>query len=94
MTTDDVYVLANLTGKPKFHQAERGLVIPRFKAYLLYYLDEDENNSLEIIFDETLLIDMIRQAEQDTDHFRADGVKIDLKQKGLHILKGKKIMVK
>ena len=94
VTTDDVYVLANLTGKPKFHQAERGLVIPRFKAYLLYYLDEDENNSLEIIFDETLLIDMIRQAEQDTDHFRADGVKIDLKQKGLHILKGKKIMVK
>ncbi|MBO4314959.1 MAG: carboxypeptidase regulatory-like domain-containing protein, partial [Prevotella sp.] len=94
VTTDDVYVLANKTGKPKFHPAAQGLVIPKNKAYLILYIGEAGAKGIDIIFDETTLIEMIQQAEDGEKHYGINGIRISDTVKGLHVLKGKKVIVK
>ena len=92
--TDDVYVLANKTGKAKFHQAARGLTIPKHKAYLILYIGEAGAKGIDIIFDEATLIEMVKDAENDKEHFGINGIRINETMKGLHIVKGKKVIVK
>lgn len=94
VTTDDVYVLANKTGKAKFHQAARGLTIPKHKAYLLLYIGEAGAKGIDIIFDEATLIEMVKDAENDKEHFGINGIRINENMKGLHVVKGKKVIVK
>ncbi len=94
VTTDDVYVLANKTGKPKFHPAAQGLVIPKNKAYLILYIGEAGSKGIDIIFDEATLIEMIQQAENGETHYGIDGIRISDTVKGLHVVKGKKVIVK
>lgn len=94
VTTDDVYVLANKTGKAKFHQAARGLTIPKHKAYLILYIGEAGAKGIDIIFDEATLIEMVKDAENDKEHFGINGIRINENMKGLHVVKGKKVIVK
>ena len=94
VTSDDVYVLANKTGKPKFHQAAQGLVIPKNKAYLLLFIGESGSKGIDVIFDEATLIDMIRSAENRENHYGIDGIRIGETVKGIHVVKGKKLIVK
>lgn len=94
VTTDDVYVLANKTGKPKFHPAAQGLVIPKNKAYLILYIGVAGTKGIDIIFDEATLMEMVRQAEDGEKHYGINGIRISDTVKGLHVVKGKKVIVK
>lgn len=94
VTTDDVYVMANKTGKVKFHQAAYGLTIPRHKAYLIMYVNDAGAKGVDIIFDETTLIEMIQNIDYSESHYGLGGIRINESTKGLHIVKGKKLIVK
>lgn len=96
VTSDDIYVLANLTGKPKFHRARKGLSIPMHKAYIILLDDMfiSDANGVEIIYEGTNGIDDLRLGEDDGHHFSVGGTRIHKKARGIHIQNGKKFIVK
>ena len=84
---------AQATTDAYFYRAAKGTVIPEGKAYIHYTL-EDLPDVVGIIWD-TTLINMVKQAmEGDEKHFGLDGRRIYKMDKGIHILKGRKVIVK
>lgn len=93
VASDNVYVLSAKTGKNKFHRAAQGLLIPQHKAYLLV-MDANANNIMEIILDETTLVQLLKGNAEDDRHFSISGLRIEHTAKGVHVVKGKKVLVK
>ena len=85
---------AQATTDTHFYRAAKGTVIPEGKAYIHYTL-EGLPDEVGIIWDDASLINIVKQAmEDDEKHFGLDGRRIYRIDKGLHILKGRKIVVK
>jgi len=77
-----------------FYRAAKGTIIPEGKAYIHYTL-EGLPDEVGIIWDDTSLINMVKQAmENDENHYGLDGRPIYKMDKGIHILKGRKVIVK
>ena len=77
-----------------FYRAAKGTVIPEGKAYIHYTL-EGLPDEVGIIWDDTSLINMVKQVMGDDDnHYGLDGRPIYKMDKGIHILKGRKVIVK
>lgn len=85
---------AQATTDTHFYRAAKGTVIPEGKAYIHYTLS-DLPDEVGIIWDDTSLIKIVKQAmEGEEKHFGLDGRRIYKIDKGLHILKGRKVIVK
>lgn len=91
--TDSRRFRAQATTDTYFYRAAKGTVIPEGKAYIHYTL-EDLPDVVGIIWD-TTLINMVKQAmESDEKHFGLDGRRVYKMDKGIHILNGRKVIVK
>ena len=101
---DNVFILKESANSRKFrvagdtdahfYRAAKGTVIPEGKAYIHYTL-EGMPDEVGIIWDDTSLINMVKQAmEDDENHYGLDGRPIYKMDKGIHILKGRKVIVK
>ena len=85
-----IYALAETTKGVGFYRCNKGVVIPRYKAYL-----ESSSSADEFIFEETLGINNVETAAQSTDVYTISGVKVEkAAQKGIYIVNGKKVVVK
>lgn len=92
--TDSRRFRAQATTDTHFYRAAKGTVIPEGKAYIHYTLS-DLPDEVGIIWDDTSLIKIVKQAmEGEEKHFGLDGRRIYKIDKGLHILKGRKVIVK
>ena len=92
--TDSRRFRAQATTDTYFYRAAKGTVIPEGKAYIHYTLS-DLPDEVGIIWDDTSLIKIVKQAmEGEEKHFGLDGRRIYKIDKGLHILKGRKVIVK
>ncbi len=92
--TDSRRFRAQATTDTHFYRAAKGTVIPEGKAYIHYTLS-DLPDEVGIIWDDTSLIKIVKQAmEGEEKHFGLDGRRIYKIDKGLHILKGRKLIVK
>ena len=94
VTSDNVYVLSAKTGKNKFHRAAQGLVIPRYKAYLVMGASDTAYGVVEMVIDEATLVHLLKGEVENENHFGINGMLIERNSKGVHVLKGKKILVK
>ena len=101
VTDDNVYQLHEGTdSEPKFYLAVRGEVVPKGKAYCLYTLSGQPSQVAIIWSEETLINTVLRDInDSDTPHFDMQGrriYKIDADNQGkkIHIVKGKKVIVK
>lgn len=101
---DNVFILKESASSRKFrvagdtdahfYRAAKGTVIPEGKAYIHYTL-EGLPDEVGIIWDDTSLINMVKQAMEDNEnHYGLDGRPIYKMDKGIHILKGRKVIVK
>ena len=92
VAADDVYVLENRNGEAKFYAAARGLVVPQYKAYCLL---PQATGDVTIIWSEASLVNMVKATLENNDkHFGTDGRRIHSKEKGVHVVQGKKFVVK
>jgi pimeloyl-ACP methyl ester carboxylesterase len=96
VVSDDIYVLANKTGKAKFHRAAEGLVIPRHKAYIVLFEDMiiSQNNGADVVIGDPTGLYGVRWRSADDRHYGVGGVPVHEKARGVHIQKGKKFIVK
>ena len=104
---DDVYVLkegesqgtgvrsrAPGTDSPVFVRVAKGVVVPKYKAYILFTI-ANQPDIVPIIWDEAtsiraLTIDM----DGDEKHYDLNGRRIYKTAKGVHVINGKKMVVK
>lgn len=90
---DQVYLLEEDKENPHFYQADKGYVVPKGKAYVLYTIASDDK-LVDIIWSEATLLEMVRQAlESDDHHYNIGGRLIHKSAKGIHIQNGNKKVV-
>ena len=90
---DQVYLLNENQEEAHFYRADKGYVVPMGKAFVLYTLAIDEQ-TVNIIWSETTLIEMVQKALQDEDtHYNMGGQPMHKNAKGVHIIRGKKTVV-
>ena len=101
VTDDNVYQLHEGTdAEPKFYLAVRGEVVPKGKAYCLYTLSGQPTEVAIIWSEETLINAVLRDInDPDTPHYDMQGRRIyridgDTKGKKIHVVKGRKLIVR
>ena len=99
VTEDNVYQMREGTdADAKFYLAVRGEVVPKGKAYCLYTLSGQPNEVAIIWSDETLINAVLRDInDPNTPHFDLQGrriYKVDTDGKKIHVVKGKKVVIK
>ena len=78
----------------RFVRAEKGTLIPQGKAYIEYTLGNIPDE-VGVVFGEDTLIKMMKQVlDENEKHYNLGGRRIYKVDKGIHILKGKKVVVK
>ena len=92
---DQVWLMNEDDEDAHFRRADKGFVVPRGKAYVLYTIATDAE-VVYIIWSEATLIEMVRKALQDdrSPHYDTGGRPVSKTSKGLHLQQGKKILVK
>ena len=98
---DNVYQLREDTGtETKFYLSARGEVVPKGKAYCQYTLSGQPNEVAIVWSEETLINAVLRDINNpNTPHFDLQGRRIykvdaDALGKKIHVVKGKKIIVR
>ena len=92
---DQVWLMNEDEEEAHFRRADKGFIVPKGKAYVLYTIATDAE-VVSIIWSEATLIEMVRKALQDNDgiHYDTGGRPIHKAAKGLHLQQGKKMIVK
>jgi hypothetical protein len=94
VSADDVYVMQE-DGEPSFTLAARGLVVPKAKAYCQYTMSGGQLPRVSIIWTDKTLVDAVKAAiEAGEFHYGLSGRRIYKTDKGVHLVRGKKIMKK
>ena len=99
VTDDGVYQMREDTNaEARFYLAVHGEVVPKGKAYCQYTLSGQPSEVAIIWSDETLINAVLRDINNpNTPHFDLQGrriYKIDAQSKKIHVVKGKKVVVK
>ena len=99
VTDDGVYQMREDTNaEARFYLAVHGEVVPKGKAYCQYTLSGQPSEVAIIWSDETLINAVLRDInDPNTPHFDLQGrriYKIDAQSKKIHVVKGKKVVVK
>jgi len=89
--SDDVYALATKSGKTAFYRCSQGVVIPKYKAYLV----NSSSSNMIALFDETTGIKTLNATTDEGDIYNIEGQKVlTPKTRGIYIQNGKKVVVK
>ena len=98
---DNVYQMREgTTTDAKFYLAVRGEVVPKGKAYCLYTLSGQPSEVAILWSDETLINAVLRDLnDPNTPHFDLQGRRIykidaDVQGKKIHVVKGRKVVIK